>query len=450
MKILLSAVLSITLLSAFTAQPARAGSATWSAVHDGSLTDWTDVTNWTPATVPNGSSDIATFPENADTLTLPTVTSPIELNGMVFEPGCPSFFTLEIDGLLTISGSGIIDNSGSAKVIFVKPYPAGEMHFTNSAVATGSTTQIAAVLGRAIRFYDTSSAGTGFVSAEPGTMGSLIELNDNSDASAGNIYLFSDLHDPSPAMLSIYKHKAPGVTVGSLSGGGLVLLGAADGPATARTLSVGAANSNTSYYGVIEDGGKRGRLNKVGTGRLTLSGANLYNGGTRVAAGQLIVSNKTGSGTGTGRVQVLNQGLLGGIGVIAGDAIIGSGQGSGAQLAPSSGGAKPSALTLQGSLKFHQGSAYLAKIYHASMTADEVIANSIVIESGATFTPISADSGTLPVGTVLTVISNTSAVGIAGNFSNLPDGAIVAIGPNNFQANYEGGDGNDLTLTAVP
>jgi len=37
-----------------------------------------------------------------------------------------------------------------------------------------------------------------------------------------------------------------------------------------------------------------------------------------------------------------------------------------------------------------------------------------------------------------------------GTFSNLPNGGIVTINGNNLQANYEGGDGNDLTLTVVP
>ena len=35
-------------------------------------------------------------------------------------------------------------------------------------------------------------------------------------------------------------------------------------------------------------------------------------------------------------------------------------------------------------------------------------------------------------------------------FSNLADGAIVNVNGNNLQASYEGGDGNDLTLTVVP
>jgi hypothetical protein len=47
-------------------------------------------------------------------------------------------------------------------------------------------------------------------------------------------------------------------------------------------------------------------------------------------------------------------------------------------------------------------------------------------------------------------INNSLANPISGTFSNLPDGGIVTIDGNNFQASYEGGDGNDLTLAVVP
>jgi len=47
------------------------------------------------------------------------------------------------------------------------------------------------------------------------------------------------------------------------------------------------------------------------------------------------------------------------------------------------------------------------------------------------------------------VINNTSGTPINGSFSNLSDGGTVTIGNTTFQANYEGGDGNDLTLTVV-
>jgi hypothetical protein len=49
---------------------------------------------------------------------------------------------------------------------------------------------------------------------------------------------------------------------------------------------------------------------------------------------------------------------------------------------------------------------------------------------------------------VFTVISNTSANPISGTFSNLPDGGtITSASGTTYKANYEGGDGNNLTLT---
>ena len=72
------------------------------------------------------------------------------------------------------------------------------------------------------------------------------------------------------------------------------------------------------------------------------------------------------------------------------------------------------------------------------------------INSGATFNLSGTAQGTLTQGTSLTVIKNTAATPISGVFSNLPDGAIVTVNGNKFQADYQGGDGNDLTLTVVP
>ena len=76
--------------------------------------------------------------------------------------------------------------------------------------------------------------------------------------------------------------------------------------------------------------------------------------------------------------------------------------------------------------------------------------NGVTINSGATVNLSGQTQGTLTSGLILTVISNTSADPINGTFSNLADGAIVNVNGNNLQASYEGGDGNDLTLTVVP
>ena len=75
-----------------------------------------------------------------------------------------------------------------------------------------------------------------------------------------------------------------------------------------------------------------------------------------------------------------------------------------------------------------------------------MIANGVTINGAAVALP-GRIQGSLTSGTVYTVISNTSANPISGTFSNLADGAIVSVNGNNLQASYEGGDGNDLTLT---
>ena len=80
--------------------------------------------------------------------------------------------------------------------------------------------------------------------------------------------------------------------------------------------------------------------------------------------------------------------------------------------------------------------------------ADKVVANGVTINGGR-FTFRDSRAFVLPQGTVITVIDNTSANPISGAFSNLADGATVAVGSNTYEANYEGGDGNDLTLTVV-
>jgi hypothetical protein len=82
--------------------------------------------------------------------------------------------------------------------------------------------------------------------------------------------------------------------------------------------------------------------------------------------------------------------------------------------------------------------------------ADKVAAAGVTISNGALFSAISHGNTALPIGTVFTVIDSTSAIPISGTFSNLPDNSSFTAGNNTFQVSYEGGDGNDLTVTVVP
>jgi hypothetical protein len=148
----------------------------------------------------------------------------------------------------------------------------------------------------------------------------------------------------------------------------------------------------------------------------------------------------------------VNVGTLGGKGIIAGTITVGTGAGSGAFLAPAAGMNAQATLTIQSSLTFNSDAiyTYTFSATHNRVRTDKVVANGVTINSGATIALSGQIRGPLTQGLVLTVISNTSANPISGTFSNLPDGEIVTISGNNFQASYEGGDGNDLTLTVVP
>jgi hypothetical protein len=78
-----------------------------------------------------------------------------------------------------------------------------------------------------------------------------------------------------------------------------------------------------------------------------------------------------------------------------------------------------------------------------------VIANGVTIEDGAQFAFKPVANKKLTAGQVFTAISNTAATPIAGTFANLPDDSTFTIGNNTYQVDYQGGDGNDLTLTVV-
>ena len=92
------------------------------------------------------------------------------------------------------------------------------------------------------------------------------------------------------------------MTAGSIEGAGLYRLGS-------KALTVGGNNLSTAVSGIIADGGfnSGGSLVKVGTGTLTLSGANTYTGGTTLNAGTIIVNNAQALGLGNVTV---NGGIL--------------------------------------------------------------------------------------------------------------------------------------------
>lgn len=552
-------------------QSAQAGSATWNTAASGY---WGIETNWTPATIPSTTADTATFQASSAT----TINGAIlNVGSIVFEPGASAYTITPYNPYqFTMSGAGIVNNSGVMQIINVPAVPVGvgdeesENLWTISGNATagdlvqylvfgsscgdgktdnggvidfvdattaGSATFILYPGGRGyygcsgqpgtVSFSDSSSAqnatftcnGAGIRGANPGFLyfsknataanativnngGTLARADGGSasfydESSAGNATLTSNgtsvpeasggtivfagtttadsatlianggrgdggeiifapylsgTPDGGTARIEVFGNGhldisgcVQGLTTGSLEGDGLVYLGG-------QSLTCGTNGLSTLFSGVIQDGGasggKHGSLAKIGLGRLTLTGANTYSGGTAINEGTLLVNNTIGSGLGSGPVQVTT-GTLGGIGTIAGAVTIGTGQDAGAVLSPGQNKVTPRTLSISRQLILQSDASYEVTINSSSSTADEVSAKSVRI-LGAQIVLTDGGSTPLPPGTVFTVITTTSANPISGRFSNLADGGTIVAGSNTFQADYEGGDGNDLTLTVVP
>ena len=273
--------------------------------------------------------------------------------------------------------------------------------------------------------------------AGPGS-GATILFTEESSGDIARVEVFGN------GNLDVSRPAAAGNSIGSLEGNGLVFLGGGN-------LSIGGNNLNTNFAGVISDEGgiqegTGGSITKDGTGILTFSSANTYTGGTTINDGSLLVNNTSGFGTGTGAVQD-DSGILGGTGTIAGAVTIGDGSGLGAILSPGSNAGKIGALNIQGTLTYNSDGTCELEVDSTNVSTDEILADAVTIDDGAQFSLADLGSNTLNPGTSFILISNTAATPINGTFSNLPDGSTFSVGSNTYQVNYEGGDGNDLTLT---
>jgi autotransporter-associated beta strand protein len=486
----------------------RAGSATWSAQPVSG--DWNTAANWMPATVPNDLSATASF--GLSNATAVSLSADIIIGGIVFLPEADAY-TIEVNGAelqnhLTIGSRGIMNQSGLVQqfltsengfLVFqdtgtagqevVITNAGGELSFYDRASAgaagivnegktesagagvtifsskssagastiTNKSASDGGIFGGFSSFRDRSSAGDSTITSESGAN---TDFQDGSNAgnatliSQGGTIQFSGKSSGGTARIELFgfgeldlmDHVSNSLTIGSLEGDSYVFLGT-------QNLFIGSSDLSTTFSGLIQDGtvDDHGAVTKIGTGSLTLSGSNLYTGGTTVTGGGLVVANSTGSATGTGAVTI-KAGTLGGSGSIAGAVSAGTGSGAGAFLAPAAGSNKQATLTIQSALTFKSDSTYTytLKAKKNKARTDQVIAKGVTIESGAQFNFLGQVQGKLRPGRTFSVISNTASTPISGTFANLPEGAVISVGGNSLQASYQGGDGNDLTLTVVP
>jgi autotransporter-associated beta strand protein len=349
-----------------------------------------------------------------------------------YNGGYISFFDGSSAEHATIVLKGSSDSTVSAaSVEFYDRASAG-----NAAVIVNGGTARGA-FGGFIFFYESASAANASFIINGGTnggKGGQLLFWDGALGGTAQVKLFDN------GTLDLSDHDPGTVSLGSIAGTGLVLLGHTN-------LIVGTNNATTTFAGIISGSAS---LIKAGSGNLALTSPNDYQGGTAVqGTGFLFANNRTGSGTGTGPVQV-NSGGLGGNGVIINKVVVGDGSAGAARFRPGGNYRSPGVLTIGQALTFNADASYVWLLDTVRAIASSVVTGSVTIDSAALFSPAELQSGRLSAGTVFTVIINNGTAAIVGRFSNLPDSSRITVGRNTYQANYEGGDGNDLILTVVP
>ena len=395
--------------------------ATWN--EDPVSGDWNSAENWTPAVVPDG---IANF--GVSNITGISVSqNPTSIGSISFDSDASVYTFAVLPGsALLVSGTGVTN-----------PYRSDQ-----NFVCEGATSSSTA--GGLLRFSGDSLASNLALTATGGTNGGpggVIQFQDQSTSERCSISLSGN------ATLDISMSSRPdGVDIGRLTGtyssggAGIVNLGS-------NQLTIGSSNRASYLGGFIQDGpnGSGGSLHKVGTANLQLAATSTYTGGTIVDGGGLVALSDAGSMTGSGPVQVNQTGVLAGGGTIGGSVTIGPG----AVLSPSYNVRRRvgRTLTIEGSLTLAADS-----IFHCNYLGyrlDSVSANGISIEPNVQLELVAREPRRSAAGAVYTILNNTSAAPINGTFANLPDGITFFERGNVIQASYEGGDGNDLTLTVL-
>ncbi len=175
------------------ANAVQAGSATWKA-NPGS-SDWSTATNWTPATVPYGDTDVATFGQST-TGTVVCGDSPDGLYAstvvaeVVFTQGANSYtmtitpvYDVVFPSLIEFHGAGITNRSGVSQT-FVAAHSgntkeSGRVYFLNSSSAGentvivnegGASTSGDGIYGGFTQFWDSSMAADTMIVNDGGTV----------------------------------------------------------------------------------------------------------------------------------------------------------------------------------------------------------------------------------------------------------------------------------------
>jgi len=203
-------------------------------------------------------------------------------------------------GILGLQSGGFITDNSTSIVGTINTGITlnGPATFTLSAGATGLVFGTAAITGTAPLTLVNNSANDALRLTFASTYTGATIIN-----GTGTVDLDVNGAIPTGSALTVNGSALfnAGSTIGSLAGGGNVLLNGNN------TLTVGGDNSSTTFSGVYQDVNGNAALTKTGSGTFTLSGVNTYTGGSTVSGG--LVNFSALSNLGSGNVTLNGGGL---------------------------------------------------------------------------------------------------------------------------------------------
>jgi autotransporter-associated beta strand protein len=366
--------LSTVIFVSCTAGSIFAGSATWSTAPANG--NWNSAANWSPVTVPDGPADTATFESSSIFNVL--ISADTDVNGITFTPLAHLthyFITVSPTQTLTISGTGITNDSGSAQRFVTASDGsghAGTLEFKGDATAgnmmainnSGARTRMFGAASGATIFSDTSSAGSATInnnsSPARGAAGGETVFNDTSSAGSAMINnnsstlggasatFFNDSSTADSAIINNHRitifsdsSTAGNATINNEFGSFLTLFVDASSAGSATITNEGSPVNTHGTPGtttLFRDGASAGSatiINKAGTGE-GAGGAAEFQGGSAgnatiinegatvsVAIGSRTDFDLASPGTPTGRSSAGNATLIadGGVGLSGGGRI---------------------------------------------------------------------------------------------------------------------------------
>jgi len=389
--------------------------------------DGTGVTNWSNGQVPSAGNAYFTgafflrTPPLGGNYTFAGDSLSIDAGGglsLKTSPGTITLANAALNGGKISNGQGAVTVAGNIDVTANSLFDTQTRSTTIAAAISGTNS----ILEISLSGGAAGSVGTVILSASNSFSGQW-QINDASNSPGLKAILqLANTHAMQNGAVSLNMTTndncllfSPGIgtfTLGGLSGNGSFGLTNTSGGAI--TLHVGYNNISTDYSGIISGSGS---LTKIGTGTLTLSGANTYNGVT-------IVSN----------------GTLGGIGMITGLVSVAGG----GALSPGQDGA---GMLTVGALTLANNATFVLNL-GGTNTVDY---NQLVVSTGSislddSLLSLSLTNGFKPVsGDSFTIIRNVPDIPVTGRFACGTSLRTSGI-PGSFVVNYAGGAANDVVL----